>query len=67
MRQLKETSGSDLGIGGASIAAEAFRRVMVDELVLLLCPVLVGGGKPTLPRVVRLNLEPLAQRDSQAA
>src|SRR5436190_692702 len=27
------------------------------EAVLLLCPVLVGGGKPALPRGVRLNLE----------
>ncbi|HYO20596.1 MAG TPA: hypothetical protein VES02_18230 [Dermatophilaceae bacterium] len=35
---------------------------MVDECVLLLCPVLVGGGKPALPRGVRLNLELLDQR-----
>ena len=54
---VKETSGSDLSIGGAGIAAEAFRHGLVDECVLLLCPVLVGGGKPALPRGVRLNLE----------
>ena len=57
VRRLKETSGSDLSIGGAGIAAEAFRHGLVDECVLLLCPVLVGGGKPALPRGVRLNLE----------
>ena len=62
VRQLKETSGSDLSIGGAGIAAEAFRHGLVDECVLLLCPVLVGGGKPALPRGVRLNLELLDQR-----
>ena len=62
VRVLKETSGSDLSIGGAGIAAEAFRHGLVDECVLLLCPVLVGGGKPALPRGVRLDLELLDHR-----
>jgi len=62
VRQLKETSGSDLSIGGAGIAAEAFRHGLVDECVLLLCPILVGGGKPALPRGVRLSLELLDHR-----
>ena len=59
---LKESSGSDLSIGGAGIAAEAFRQGLVDECVLLLCPVLVGGGKPALPRGVRVDLELLDHR-----
>lgn len=62
VRALKETSGPDLSIGGAGIAVEAFRHGLVDECVLLLCPVLVGGGKPALPRGVRLDLELLDQR-----
>ncbi|GAA2723014.1 dihydrofolate reductase family protein [Cellulomonas aerilata] len=62
VRRLKETSGSDLSIGGATIAAEAFRHGLVDECVLLLCPVTVGGGKPALPRNLRLELELLDQR-----
>ncbi len=62
VRQLKEASASDLSIGGAGIAAEAFRHGLVDECVLLLCPVLVGGGKPALPRGLRVNLELLDQR-----
>ena len=57
VRRLKEASSSDLSIGGAAIGAEAFRHGLVDECVLLLCPVLVGGGKPALPRGVRLDLE----------
>ena len=57
VRQLKEASGSDLSIGGATIGAEAFRHGLVDECVLLLSPVVVGGGKPALPRGVRLDLE----------
>jgi dihydrofolate reductase len=62
VRHLKDISVPDLSIGGAGIAAEAFRHGLVDECVLLLCPVLVGGGKPALPRGVRLNLELLDQR-----
>ncbi|MGN8245942.1 dihydrofolate reductase family protein [Cellulomonas soli] len=57
VRRLKETSERDLSIGGAGIAAEAFRHGLVDECVLLLCPVSVGGGKPALPRGMRLGLE----------
>lgn len=57
VRRLKETSDADLSIGGPGIAAEAFRHGLVDECVLLLCPVLVGGGKPAIPRGVRLDLE----------
>lgn len=62
VRQLTRTSDSDVSIGGAVIAAEAFRHGLVDECVLLLCPVLVGGGKPALPRGVRRDLELLDHR-----
>jgi dihydrofolate reductase len=62
VRQLKRTSDSDLSIGGAAIGAEAFRQGLVDECVLLLCPVLVGGGKPALPPGVRRDLELLNLR-----
>ena len=62
VRRLKEASSSDLSIGGATIAAEAFRHGLVDECVLLLSPVVVGGGKPALPRGVRLDLELLDHR-----
>ena len=62
VRRLKQSSASDLSIGGAGIAAEAFRHGLVDECVLLLCPVIVGGGKPALPRGVRLDLELLDHR-----
>ncbi|RHA39783.1 dihydrofolate reductase family protein [Cellulomonas rhizosphaerae] len=62
VRRLKEESDADLSIGGATLGAEAFRHGLVDECVLLLCPVLVGGGKPALPRGVRLDLELLDHR-----
>ncbi len=62
VRQLKEASNSDLSIGGAALAAQAFRHGLVDECVLLMYPVLVGGGKPALPQGVRLDLELLDHR-----
>ncbi len=62
VRRLKQASTADLSIGGASLAAEAFRHGLVDECLLLLCPVLIGGGKPALPRGVRLDLALLDHR-----
>ena len=62
VRRLKAASTSDLSIGGATIGAEAFRHGQVDECVLHLCTVVVGGGKPALPRGIRLDLELLDQR-----
>ncbi len=62
VRQLKEMSTSDLSIGGATIGAEAFRHGLVDECMLLLSPVTVGGGKPALPRGTKLDLELLDHR-----
>ncbi|UJP40286.1 dihydrofolate reductase family protein [Cellulomonas palmilytica] len=62
VRRLKEESAADLSIGGAIIGAEAFRHGLVDECVLLVCPVAVGGGKPALPLGVHLDLELLDLR-----
>ena len=61
VRRLKESSASDLSIGGAALAAEAFRLGLVDECVLLLHPVVVGGGRPALPTGLRVDLELLDQ------
>ncbi|AZI58635.1 deaminase [Nakamurella antarctica] len=62
VRKLKETSRSDLSIGGAELGAQAFQYGLVDECVLLLSPAVVGGGKPALPRGVGLTLELLDHR-----
>ncbi|MBI9113731.1 dihydrofolate reductase family protein [Sanguibacter suaedae] len=62
VRALKESSQAGLSVGGAALGAEAFRHGLVDECVLVVHPVIVGGGKPALPRDVRLDLELLDSR-----
>ena len=60
--ELKAAAERDLAIGGAELAAQAFRAGLVDECHLFLAPVLVGGGKRCLPSNIRLELELLDER-----
>lgn len=62
VRQLKAEADRDLTVGGPDLAAHALQAGLVDELHLLLAPVVVGRGKPALPDVVRLELELLDER-----
>ena len=62
VRRLKQAADADLTIGGAELAGQAIRAGLVDELQLLLVPMLVGGGKPALPSDVRVPLELVEQR-----
>ena len=62
IRQLKESSEHAILIGGADLAAHAFRAGLVDEYHVFLTPVIVGGGKPSLPGNVRLDLALLEER-----
>ena len=60
--ELKAVAERDLSVGGAELAAHAFRAGLVDECHLFLAPVLVGAGKRCLPPDVRLELELLDER-----
>jgi dihydrofolate reductase len=62
VRQLKETAGTDVSIGGANLAGQAIKAGLVDEYHLFLVPVLVGGGKRALPDGVHLQVELLDER-----
>jgi dihydrofolate reductase len=62
VRRMKETQERDLLVGGAELAAQAIAAGLVDEYHLFLAPVLVGGGKRSLPDGVRTQLELLDQR-----
>lgn len=57
VRRMKATATSDISIGGPALAALAFDAGLVDELHLFVSPVVVGGGKASLPDDVRLELE----------
>ena len=57
VRQLKESSGRDLTVGGPDLAAQALKAGLVDELHLFVNPIVVGSGNPSLPDDVRVKLE----------
>jgi riboflavin biosynthesis pyrimidine reductase len=59
---MKASADRDLAVGGPGLAAHAFRAGLVDECHLFLVPVVVGGGKRSLPDHVRLDLDLLDER-----
>ena len=66
IERMKQSSSSDISIGGAELAGQAIAAGLVDELQLLLVPVLVGGGKHALPNDVRAQLELLDEHRFQS-
>jgi len=62
IRQLKQSSRSDITVGGAELAGQAMAEGLVEECQLMLGPVLVGGGKRALPAGVQTKLELLDER-----
>jgi len=62
VRALKEAAELDLSVSGPDLAQHAFRAGLVDEVQTYVSPVVVGGGKPGLPRGIRLDLELLEER-----
>jgi dihydrofolate reductase len=62
IRQLKGQAGSDITVGGPVLAAQASKAGLVDEYHVFVAPIVVGGGKQSLPNNVRLTLELLDER-----
>ncbi len=62
VQQMKALAGRDLIVGGPELAAQAFKDGLVDECHLFVAPMVVGGGKRSLPDNVRLKLELLDER-----
>jgi dihydrofolate reductase len=60
--QMKAAAGRDITVGGPDLAAQAFEAGLVDECQLFVAPIVVGGGKQSLPNNVRLRLELLDER-----
>lgn len=60
--QLKTKARHDLAVGGPNLTAQAFKTGLVDECHLFVAPIVVGGGKQSLPDDVRVKLELLDER-----
>lgn len=62
IRRMKASAQGDIAVGGPELAAHAFKADLVDECHLFLAPVVVGGGKRSLPDDVRLDLALVDER-----
>jgi dihydrofolate reductase len=57
IRELKEESGADIAVGGASLASTLSAHGLIDEYRLFATPVVLGGGKPFFAGDSRMDLE----------
>ena len=55
--QMKASATRDISVGGPDLAAQAIKAGLVDECHLFIAPIVVGGGKQSLPDGVRMNCE----------
>lgn len=60
--RMKAAAGSDVSVGGPELAGQAIAAGLVDEIHVLVAPVVVGGGRRSLPDRVRLELELIDER-----
>jgi len=57
VRRLKASAEQDIIVAGPELAAQAVRAGLVDEFQMIVCPIIVGGGKRFLPDGIRLDVE----------
>lgn len=62
VRDMKASATSDLTVGGAHLAVQAFKAGLVDECHLFIWPIILGGSKPARPTDTRAELELLDER-----
>ena len=62
IQRLKASIEHDITVDGPELAAQAIRAGLVDEFQMIVCPVVVGGGKRFFPDGVRLDLELVEER-----
>ena len=62
VRELKAAAASDIAVGGANLASQAFRAGLVDECQMYVWPTVLGAGKPAFPTDARYDLELIDER-----
>jgi dihydrofolate reductase len=62
VQRLKAGAEHDMTVNGPELAAHALRAGLVDEFQIIVCPVVVGGGKQFFPDGMRLDLELVEER-----
>ena len=62
VRRMKAQAERNISVGGADLATQALKTGLVDECYVFVTPIVVGGGKRSLPNDVRLELELLDER-----
>ena len=62
VQAMKASARADIAVGGSNLASQVFHAGLVDECRLYVVPIIVGGGRPALPRDVRLELELTAEQ-----
>jgi dihydrofolate reductase len=56
--RLKEEPGKDLAVGGAGLASTFMKLGLIDEYLLFVSPVVLGGGTPYFPALdERIDLD----------
>jgi dihydrofolate reductase len=67
LRALKGQSGGNMYVaGGASLVTSLLTADLIDELRLIVHPVILGGGKPLFGGVERRSLELVETRSTEA-
>ena len=62
VRKLKAQLPHDITVSGSNLAAQAIHAGLVDEIQLLVLPIMLGGGKRVLPSNVSVKLYLLYER-----
>jgi dihydrofolate reductase len=57
VQRVKDAATADLTVSGPDLAAHAFRAGLVDEVHVVVVPVIIGAGKTFHPGGIRLNLD----------
>ncbi|MCA9986350.1 MAG: dihydrofolate reductase family protein [Anaerolineales bacterium] len=57
LRQFKADASQDISISGPELAAHVLRAGLVDEITMVMGPVIIGNGKRFLPAGLRLDLD----------